>query len=83
VVTATANAQLIGMEVSTAPPVVFDPLLNPGQAVAQAEIDSLGSSKGFALTFTPQGARPESCYFVTQGNGQGSYTTPVGSGAQC
>ncbi len=36
-----------------------------------------------ALTFTPQGARPASCYFVMRGNGQGSYTTPLGSRAQC
>ena len=55
VFTATSNAHLIGMEVSTAPSVVFDPLLDPGQAVAQAEIDSLGSSKGFAAEVSPGG----------------------------
>lgn len=46
--TATADARLVAADVTTAPPILFDPLFDGGASVAQAQIDSLGGTSAFA-----------------------------------
>jgi hypothetical protein len=46
--TAAADARLVAADVTTAPPILFDPLFDGGASVAQAQIDSLGGTSAFA-----------------------------------
>jgi hypothetical protein len=51
--TAVAGADLVRVTFAVAPPVVFDPLLDPGASQAQVVTDSLGQSRGYAATQNP------------------------------
>lgn len=51
--TATASARLVAVDFRLAPTIGFDPLLDPGQSVAQAQLDSLGVSKAYAANSYP------------------------------
>jgi hypothetical protein len=53
--TATAEARLLAIDVTTSPPILFDPLFDGGVAVAQAQIDSLGGTSAFASDPYPGG----------------------------
>lgn len=46
--TATADARLLAVDLTTEPGVLFDQLVDAGYEVAQAQLDSLGGSTGFA-----------------------------------
>ena len=50
---ATASARLVAVDIRPAPTVVFDPLFDGGQSVAQAQLDSLGTSRAFAASAYP------------------------------
>lgn len=50
---ATADARLAELTFSVRPPIGFNPLADPGNAVAQAQIDSLGTSAAFASSAYP------------------------------
>src|SRR5687767_9643460 len=50
---ATASARLVAVDIRSAPAVVFDPLFDGGQSVAQAQLDSLGTSRAFAASAYP------------------------------
>lgn len=52
----TAAARLVAVDVRVTPTVVFDPLLDGGQSVAQAQLDSLGISQAFASSVYPGAA---------------------------
>jgi hypothetical protein len=43
----------VAVDIRAAPPVVFDPLFDGGQSVAQAQLDSLGTSRAFAASAYP------------------------------
>ncbi len=49
----TANARLVAVDIRATPTVVFDPLFDGGQSVAQAQLDSLGTSRAFAASAYP------------------------------
>src|SRR5882724_12547031 len=51
--TATANARLVQVTFTARPPIGVDPLLDPGTATAQAQVDSLGVSQAFASSAYP------------------------------
>jgi hypothetical protein len=51
--TATAGARLVNVEVAAQPPIAFDPLVDAGASVAQAQIDTLGNNLAFASTPYP------------------------------
>ncbi|HEV7861646.1 MAG TPA: hypothetical protein VGR20_03060, partial [Acidimicrobiia bacterium] len=51
--TATANARLVQVTFTAQPPIGVDPLLDPGAATAQAQVDSLGVSQAFASSAYP------------------------------
>ncbi|MDQ1492203.1 MAG: hypothetical protein QOJ23_4717 [Actinomycetota bacterium] len=51
--TATANARLVQVTFTAKPPIGVDPLLDPGAATAQAQVDSLGVSQAFASSTYP------------------------------
>ncbi|MEY2569757.1 MAG: hypothetical protein QOE63_107, partial [Acidimicrobiaceae bacterium] len=51
--TAAADARLVAVDVTAVPSILFDPLLDPGASVAQAQIDSLGGTAAFASTLYP------------------------------
>jgi hypothetical protein len=51
--TATADARLVGVDLTVAPPIAFDQLVDAGLSVAQARIDSLGTTQGFASSPYP------------------------------
>jgi hypothetical protein len=51
--TGTASARLGGVDMRTAPAILFDPILDGGTSVAQAQLDSLGTSTAFASTPYP------------------------------
>jgi hypothetical protein len=53
--TATADARLIAVDLTTSPPILFDPLFDGGVSVAQAQIDSLGGTAAFASDPYPGG----------------------------
>lgn len=46
--TATADARLVAVDLTTVPGVLFDQIVDAGYDVAQAQLDSLGQSNGFA-----------------------------------
>lgn len=50
---ATADARLAELTFGVRPPIGFNPLADPGNAVAQAQIDSLGTSTAFASSAYP------------------------------
>jgi hypothetical protein len=54
--TGTSSARLVGVDVKVAPTIVFDPLFDGGQSVAQAQLDSLGTSQAFASSVYPGSA---------------------------
>ncbi len=51
--TATADARLVGVDFTVAPPIAFDQLVDAGLSVAQAQIDSLGTTQAFASSPYP------------------------------
>lgn len=51
--TATASARLVDVNIRLSPPIGFDPLLDPGQSVVQAQLDSLGVSQAYAANTFP------------------------------
>jgi hypothetical protein len=51
--TATANARLAQVTFTARPPIGVDPLLDPGAATAQAQVDSLGVSQAFSSSAYP------------------------------
>ena len=51
--TATANARLIGIDFTVTPPIAFDQLIDVGVSAAQAQIDSLGTTRAFASSPYP------------------------------
>jgi hypothetical protein len=54
--TATASARMSSVTFGTAPPLVFDPLLDPAGGTAQAQVDSIGTSQAFATNLYPSTA---------------------------
>jgi hypothetical protein len=66
----TASARLVAVDIRAAPTVVFDPLFDGGQSVAQAQLDSLGTSRAFAASAYPGStvlALPGTLATVTKG----------------
>lgn len=52
----SAAARLVAIDVDLDPTIAFDPLVDAGQAVAQARLDSLGASQSFASSLYPGNA---------------------------
>ena len=48
-----ASARLVAVDIRAVPTVVFEPLFDGGQSVAQAQLDSLGTSRAFAASAYP------------------------------
>lgn len=66
----TAAARLVGFDVRVSPTIGFDPLVDAGGAVAQAELNSRGQSRSFAATPYPGAAvisLPGTVSIATQG----------------
>jgi hypothetical protein len=53
--TATADARLLAVDLTATPSILFDPLVDAGVSVAQAQIDSLGGTAAFASDPYPGG----------------------------
>jgi hypothetical protein len=53
--TATADARLLAVDLTATPSILFDPLIDAGVSVAQAQIDSLGGTAAFASDLFPGG----------------------------
>ncbi len=51
--TATANARLVGVDFTAVPAIAFDQLVDAGVSAAQAQIDSLGTTRAFASSPYP------------------------------
>lgn len=51
--TATANARLVGVDFTAVPAIAFDQLVDAGVSAAEAQIDSLGSTRAFAASPYP------------------------------
>lgn len=56
VFTATASARLVGFDIRLSPTIGFDPLVDAGAAVAEAQLDSRGGASSFAATPYPGSA---------------------------